>query len=202
MWWTLRRIMGASMLAPVLILALAGCGKSPAGNNPISNVTSAPSGPTITPYPTETISPTPSPTLTAYAPPCAASQLKLTAGQTGAALGHLGTPYQFTNMSTTACSLKGYASARTPGHTVKLEKVTRAYMWLDIPINTIQLPPGGSAYFLLQTDDVPISGYQCFTSLVIIYPPRSSAGFTSEVKLDTCDGIIFISPIVGAASDL
>lgn len=196
-----RRAGLTAFLVAGTALALAGCNPGAAGASTSPAAPTVPSGaftPTITPA----LSPTASPTPTVFSQPCQTSQLTLTAGRTGAALGHLGTPYQFTNTSPRACSLKGFASVRAPGHTIKLEQVTTAYMWLDIPINTIELEPSSSAFFMLQTDDVPVSGYQCFTTTLIIYPPHSSTGFTSPYKGSICDGTIFISPLVASASQL
>jgi hypothetical protein len=142
------------------------------------------------------------PTRTAYSPPCAASQLRLTAGQGGAALGHVSASYAFTNISATACSLKGYASARIAGHEVTVQQVPTAYIWFHIPVNTIELPSHRGAFFAIQTDDVTTSGYTCFTAPATISPPGSSVGFASQTEFTICDGQMFVSPFVENNSEL
>lgn len=164
--------------------------------------------PTITPSPTATLAPIPTATLTAYAPACLASQLRMTAAFGGAAMGHLVARYQFTNVSATACSLQGFPSARlldSAGHAldVKIAQVATAYGWNNVPANKVQLTPGGAAYFAVGTTDVPETGQTCVTAAsTTIYPPQSASGFVSSVKLGTCDGEVDISPIVAQQSDL
>ncbi len=111
--------------------------------------------------------------------------------------------YQFTNASATACSLKGYPSASMPGHTLKIEQVTIAYMWSNVPVNTVDLSPGASAYFAVQTQDAPIEpGLACVTASLTIYPPQSATGFTPSLKIVSCDGVLYISPIVADQREL
>lgn len=188
-----------------LACALAACGKTPMGVGASS--ASPTSAATLTPLADE--SPTPSPTLTAYSPPCAASQLALTASPEGAASGHIATLYQLTNISSTACSLQGFPNARlldSKGRLlpIKIERVTLAYVWNTTPLNTIEAPPGSPVFFRVQTQNAPQQpGQSCVTPFkTIIYPPRSKSGFTSPIKLTTCDGIVYISPVVASVNDL
>lgn len=193
-----RRLTVAAAFAAALALALAGCasGATSAASTTPSATTTATSAPTATSTPSVT------PTRTAYSPPCAASQLRLTAGQGGAALGHLVTSYSFTNISTTACSLRGYASAQIAGHAVRIQQTPSSYIWSNIPVNTTELLAGHRAYFAIQTDDVTTSGYTCFTAPATIFPPGSSMGFASQADFTICDGQLFISPLVEADSEL
>lgn len=139
----------------------------------------------------------------AYAPPCAASQLKLTASRGGIAMGQALIRYQFTNTSATVCSLKGYPNASMPGHSLKIEQVAIAYMWSNVPINTVELAPDASAYFAVQTQDAPIEpGLACVTASLTIYPPQSATGFPSSLKIINCDGVLYISPLVANESAL
>ncbi len=118
-------------------------------------------------------------------------------------MGKMVVEYQFTNTSTTACSLGGYASARMPGHTLKIEQVAMSYMWPNVPVNTIEMAPGASAYFAIQSQDAPMqAGQTCVAGALTIYPPQSATGFSTTEKVTNCDGVVYISPIVADKSEI
>lgn len=98
-------------LTLALAVTLAGCALGSPG------ASAASAAPTIaaeadTPAPPTALIPTASPTLAAYAPPCATSQLRLALVGGGGAMGHGSVIYQFTNISQSACSLKGFPTVR------------------------------------------------------------------------------------------
>lgn len=146
----------------------------------------------------------------AHAPPtCAASQLTLTAAPEGAASGHIVTLYHFTNVARTVCILRGYPSARLLDASGKplaiaVEQVAQAYTWKTTPVATIGLTAGGSAWFRAQTSNVTIqSGVTCpVAARTMIFPPGVATGFTSSINLSTCDGKVYLSPLVGNPNDL
>jgi uncharacterized protein DUF4232 len=144
----------------------------------------------------------------AVAPPCADSQLRLKGDVGGAAMGHTLTRYQFINVSNLACSLQGFPNARmldSAGRTlsINVQQVTTSYLWSNIQIRKIELAPGYSAFFAIQTDNVTTSGYQCVTAATTtIYPPGNKSGLASPVRLTTCDGTIYLSPVVSNESNL
>lgn len=193
-----------AMLA-TLTCGLAGCAVAAAP----STATSATATATAPATTTATITAaTTTPTYVAGAP-CAASQLTLTATPEGAASGHVVTLYHFTNASGVTCSLRGYPNARlldAQGQSlpIKVEQVAQAYTWKTTPVTTIALAPGGSAWFRAQTSDMTIqSGVTCpVAAQTIITPPGMTTGFTSSINLSTCDGVVYISPLVADPSDL
>lgn len=184
-WTTLAACLGVASLA----CGLAGCGgvTSPSARRSAATATPARVG----------------------APTCAASQLVLTAAPEGAASGHIATLFHFTNTSRAACSLRGYPSARLLDASGKplsimVEQVAHAYLWKTTPVKTITLAAGGSAWFRAQTSNVTIqSGVTCpVAAQTIISPPGSAAGFTSSIHLSTCDGKVYLSPLVADPNDL
>ena len=170
--------------------------------------TTAPA-PTITPVWAIPSGATPIPTLASYAAPCRGIQLRLMARPGGVALGHVATDFQATNTSASPCSLQGFASLALMDDTwekplaVKVEYVTMAYMWVNAPTDAVQLVPGGSAYFMVQTDDVSPPGQQCITSgRIFITVSHTAQGFVSPIQLTTCDGMVYVSPFVASLSEL
>ncbi len=167
--------------------------------------TTAPA-PSITPLPTTTPVPTVTPTATAYAPPCLASHLRLSlAPFGGVAMGHAAWYFQFTNDGSVACSLRGFPTIRLLDRAgkalpVKVTPTTQAFLWFSIPINTIELPAGGAAYFEVQVDDVSETGSPCLTAAkTLIAPPQSGpgfGGFVSSTNLSSCDGVLDVSPVM------
>ncbi|HEX8996327.1 MAG TPA: DUF4232 domain-containing protein [Ktedonobacterales bacterium] len=154
---------------------------------------------------------TPTQTQTAYSPPCLASALRMSVlPDGGVAMGHAAVIFQFTNAGTAQCSLRGFPNARlldSAGNAlaVKVVQTTQAYLWPDIPLNTIELAPNGSAYFEAQVDTAQ-SGAPCvYAAKTLISPPQSAmsfAGFVSSRALSSCDGYIYLSPVVAQRSDL
>lgn len=174
--------------------------------------TTAPA-PTITPVPPTTPAPTITPTATVYAPPCQASQLRLSvAPQNGVAMGHTAVYFEFTNSELSAdCSLRGFPSIHLLDQAgkplpVKVTQGPQAYLWPLTPINTIELPAGGAAYFEVEVDTVPTSGYSCLNAAkTLIAPPQSDpgfGGFVSSTNLGSCDGMLDVSPVVARLADM
>jgi hypothetical protein len=85
-----------------------------------------------------------------------------------------------------------------------VEQVAQAYTWKTTPVKTITLAVGGSAWFRVQTSNVTIqSGVTCpVAAQTIISPPGVATGFTSSIHLSTCDGKVYLSPLVADPSDL
>ena len=171
------------------------------------------SAPTITAVPITTLVATVTPTATTYAPPCQASQLRLSvAPQNGVAMGHTAVYFEFTNSELSAdCSLRGFPSIHLLDQAgkslpVKVTQAPQAYLWTSIPINTIELPAGGAAYFEVEVDTVPTSGYSCLNAAkTLIAPPQSDpgfGGFVSSTNLGSCDGVLDVSPVVARLADV
>lgn len=126
-------------------------------------------------------------------------------------MGHAAVTFQFTNHSSRACSLRGFSSVRLLDAAGKLLPITivqaqQAFLWPSVPINTIELAPNVSAYFVVQVDTVSETGHVCLTAAkTLIAPPQSSpgfAGFASSINLGSCDGVVNVSPVVALRSDL
>ena len=126
-------------------------------------------------------------------------------------MGHAVAYFQFTNDGSAACSLRGFPTVRlldAAGRLlpIKVVQTTQAYLWPAIPINTIELAPGGPAYFEAQVDTVPTSGQACLTAAkTLVSPPQSGpafAGFVFSDNLGSCDGSLYVSPVVARVSDL
>lgn len=210
-WITVSMIL--LTLAPLI---LGGCdiGQGSGSGSPSSPASSAPPASSTAPTrpassPIATIVSTASPTLTSYSATCQARQLRLSLEHGGVALGKVGEVFALTNSSSTACSLKGFATARlldAAGRTLNIKSVSanQQYFWPVEPINTIELTPGASAYFATQAQDAPLSsGDVCVkAATTVFYLPNDATGLTAPIALTTCNGIVYVSPIVAAASDL
>lgn len=195
------------------LAACSGVGAAPATATPLYPLlpTTTPA-PTITPVPTSTPVPTVTPTATAYAQPCVASQLRLSLPpKGGAAMGHAAAYFQFNNVGSAACSLRGFPTIRLLDQAgkplpVQVVQATQAFLWSSTPINTIELPAGGAAYFEAQVDDVSDTGSPCLTAAkTLISPPQSGpgfAGFISTTNLGSCDGVLDVSPVAARLADL
>lgn len=133
---------------------------------------------------------------------CLPTQLSLTTKQAGAAAGHSGEMGIFTNISTTVCSLYGFPGAqmldaqRNQMTTHALWQ-TSAYMYSNQPKQTVQLAPGGSAYFAVTWSDVPIgSDTSCpMSSYLAVTPPNDFSVLTVPNQITACGGNLEISPV-------
>lgn len=189
-----------------LVLALAGCATQAAqpGVTPMATLASniASKNPTsaATPAATPTnvlIAGTPG----VYGPTCQTAQLSLTTEPLGAAMGNVGEWGRLTNHSTTACSLYGFPGARLLDArrnpmTVRVHWQTSAYLY-SLAAQRVQLAPGASAYFVIETTDVPSgSATSCpVSSYLDITPPNDVSALTVADKIDDCDGNLYISPV-------
>jgi hypothetical protein len=126
-------------------------------------------------------------------------------------MGHAAAYFQFTNTGSAACSLRGFPAIRLLDQAgkplpVRVVQATQAYLWFSIPVNTIELPAGGAAYFEAQVDEVSETGSPCLTAAqTFILPPQSSpgfAGFISTANLGSCDGVLDVSPVAARLADL
>lgn len=123
-------------------------------------------------------------------------------------MGHTLTRYQMTDISSLACSLEGFPDARMfdaagARLSIHVQQAISAYLWSNVQIRKVELAPGSSAFFAIQTDTVTTSGYQCVTAATTtIYPPENKSGLASPVRLTTCDGTIYLSPVVSSESKL
>lgn len=163
----------------MLGLALSGCGASGIG--------------------TRVPKPHASPTLS----PCQTSQLTLSVVETDSASGRLRILYEFTNHSTAVCALKGYPVVTNAGARIQIHDVAQQYTWKTAPIDPIALGPAASAYFAIQVQpSAEFAGDTCATATPAFSPPGDPTGFAAPVSITTCNGIIYVSPLVANRNDL
>ena len=184
-----RRHSRLALLLPMgLALILTGCSATAVGP------AGAPS-----PSPTATA---PAPTATATPAPCQTSQLKLSMVESGSASGRLRILYTFTNDSTGSCTLKGYPAVTNVGPRLKVDDVTQQYTWMAA-VEPLTLQPAASAYFAIQIQpSAEFAGDSCATATPTISPPGNTTGFAAPAAITTCNGVIYVSPLVAAPDDL
>ena len=193
----------ARICAPLAVLAMAGCSggsSTPATSGASSTPASA--SPTASPLASETVtpavpaSPTSTPSLSPSASPsaaalagCPTSSLKLSTGRGGAAAGTYYLPLVFTNVATTACSLRGFpgvsfvdangsqigpSAQRAAGqrpHDVVLNPGAKAHATLAIPNNEM----------FSQSDCQPKHA-----AGIRAYPPNQTAPLAVHFKSTVC----------------
>ncbi|MHB8599169.1 MAG: DUF4232 domain-containing protein [Ktedonobacteraceae bacterium] len=115
---------------------------------------------------------------------CQTSQLLLTEGRGGAALGHQSTPFTFENHSQQTCTLSGYPAlkqldaGRKP-ITEPIQQSPVAYTYNTQGPRIITLAPGGKAYFLIERTDVCASPFVYF---LLITPPGNKTPFLVDLR--------------------
>ncbi|HKT38085.1 MAG TPA: DUF4232 domain-containing protein, partial [Ktedonobacterales bacterium] len=188
----MTRILRSALGVALLALALGGCDLSGLG---------APSPQPTAPAATQ--APTAASTATGVASDnCQPSQLTFTIHTSGGAAGHIGQMGQFTNSSTTTCTLYGFPGAvmldsqHQPMTTHALWQ-TSAYMYSNQMKTLVTLTPGASAYFAVTWSDVTTgSATTCPTSSYLsVTPPNDFSVLTVADQINACDSNLIISPV-------
>lgn len=176
--------------AAVVATVAAGCG----GSHHHAAATTTTTSTTTTTAPTTTAAPTTASTSTTTAAPtttrattttaaplrtCVPAQLSVIAGGSQGAAGHVGRQYQLQNSSSTPCTLHGYPGLRLLDASGK-PMVTTVARQPGLPIPTVTLGAGGSAYFTaLWADATGFAGASCPTSASLqITPPNDTMQLT------------------------
>jgi hypothetical protein len=158
-----QRLLAGCCLASLALLTAA-CGSSAPTATPTRTVTVTVT-PTGTPTPSSPASPGPQ--------PCATTGLKLAVGQPNGAAGTIFYPLDFTNISSSACTMYGYpgvAFVSSPGGSVIGAPAKRR----SPPVPAVlTLAPGATAHATLAVSDVLI-GNNCVHK-VPVRPPRTAA---------------------------
>jgi hypothetical protein len=133
---------------------------------------------------------------------CQSSQLALALVSSDGAAGHIRYLFKFTNVSTDACTFNGYPTVSGFSSSVQINDVTQAYTWPTVQIVPITLAPNSVTYFALQADTATSNGNTCQSATPTIAPPQNSGGFTAPSSITTCDGHLYVSPLVPNENDL
>jgi hypothetical protein len=146
-------------------------------------------------------------------PPCAHSQLTITATDAGAALGHVGELFTLRNTSAASCQLRGYpdvqlvASSGRRLPTTVVRAVTGAYLFPAVVPHRVALQPGALASFDLQYGDNPVGvaanapdATACPAAAHIqVTVPNADEHTLVRASLAPCGGLVLISPVVPGA---
>ena len=182
----LRRMIAAAALggAALLITACGSSGSQAGAAAPTVTVTVTP-GPPATPAATPTASPTPT-----GPAPCATSALRASVGTGNGAAGSTYYPLEFTNVSSSACTLFGYPGvsfATGPGGSLIGRPATRNP---QVPSTLITIPAGSTAHATLQVTDAlnyPRSRCHMVTAHWLkIYPPNQTAPLYLNFTTPAC----------------
>jgi hypothetical protein len=193
---------GVASILTILALGLA-CGLTACDTNTTVTVAATtPPSPTVTVAPAPTLTPTSTSSGNGNPGPCQTSQLTLALVSSDGAAGHIRYLYTFTNASTDACTFNGYPVVSGFPSSVQINDVTQAYTWPTVQIVPITLAPNSVAYFALQADTATSNGNTCQSATPSIAPPQNSGGFTAPNSITTCDGHLYVSPLVPNETDL
>jgi photosystem II stability/assembly factor-like uncharacterized protein len=127
-------------------------------------------------------------------PHCATSNLQITLGRSGAALGHIGLDFYVKNVGTRACELDGYPTVQLIGNTMNLipTVVTFGSDYTVPPVvsRSIILKPGNRSVFLLgYADETGYGNDTCPTATTLrITPPGDLASKDLRVKIQAYGG--------------
>lgn len=205
-----RRLIAGGLLTAALALALGGCGlQSPIVTDtptatsgsalataPVSTSTASTAAATATPAPRATATPS-------GPPVCQPNQLTLAIQSTQGAAGHIAQQDQFTNKSSTKCTLYGFPGAvmldaQQKQITTKANWQTTGFSYSNQQKQLVTLNPGGVAYFMVEWSDVPVgSETSCPTSAYLsVTPPNDFSVVTIADAINACNGgTLGISPV-------
>ena len=172
------RMLAASCLVPVAAVLVAACG-SGTGAAPTKTVTV-----TITPSsPTKTVPASSGPSQ------CTTADLRLTVGASNGAAGTIYYPLNFTNASSSACTVYGYpgvAFVSSPGGS----QVGAAAGRESTTPALVTLEPGATAHATLAISDVLIGnnclGQQVQVNWVQVYPPDQYSALFAQLSRQGC----------------
>jgi len=188
------------------LLLLAGCSTGSSHDASAPPPANASSSSTAASSPAPTTAPASSTSVAAPGPSprCTTAELAISAGRTGAGLGHVGTPIVFQNTSRTACHLSGYpgvAALDDAGNqVVQAMRTLQGYLGGlragDRP-PVVELAPGETASALVEGTNVPPgTATTCpnYPSLLVT-PPDDTRSVMVRVVVSGCSAIQ-IHPVV------
>jgi hypothetical protein len=148
-------------------------------------------------------------------PNCATSNVQITLGRTGVAMGHIGMYFYVRNVGTQTCELDGYPTVQMIGSTESLipTLVTFGsdYTVPAVAPRTIVIAPGDRAIFLLGYADLTGYGFsKCPTATTLrVTPPDDLASQDLHLEIQAYGGAsiqqlvcgeIAVSPIMSLAT--
>ena len=144
------------------------------------------------------------------APTCRATQLAIAQDASSGATGHLGIELRLHNVSTQACTLKGYATvvlldgSRRPLLTV-LRWGPGGFFNFNRPVRLVTLAPGGNAYLAMGWTHIPTPGQTCpLAPNLLLLPPGASSALLVAAghgavpaygAVDACGGQLAVSAV-------
>jgi len=188
-------------LALSLALGLAGCSSSSTASSTTTSTTAATTTSTTGAATTSTTTTTAATTTT-----CQPSQLSASPQTGSGGAGTIELTINFTNTSTTTCTLGGYpgmqmltsTGASIPTNVVRGGGQPFSATAANQPPTTVTLAPNGVAAFSLNYEDVPVGNETtCPTSAKAeITPPNDLGNLVVPVQLSPCGGgTIHVSPV-------
>jgi len=143
-------------------------------------------------------------------PPCTQGEVRISAGGTGAGLGHVGVLFTLHNISAAGCRLLGYpalqliASNGSQLPTTVHDAAAGTYLFPPVAPHRVALAPGGYAAFELEYEDNPF-GARASEPYATACPPAARADVTlpgasaaSAVTagMAPCGGEVWVSPVI------
>lgn len=181
----------ASTAALVVLLAGCSAGSSPSSaasagsSSPAASATTSSESPTAGASDTSIASPSASATGSTA---CTTAQLAVALGQTDSAAGNQYTPIVFTNRGAAACTMTGFpgvAFLNAAGQQVGPAAVREAQ-----PVQTVQLPVGGSAHAIMDFHDAGLysaSACQAAAAAYLqVYPPNQTTAVRLASSQQVC----------------
>jgi hypothetical protein len=181
----------ASTAALVVLLAGCSAGSSPSSaasagsSSPAASATTSSESPTAGASDTSIASPSASATGSTA---CTTAQLTVALGQTDSAAGNQYTPIVFTNRGAAACTMTGFpgvAFLTAAGRQVGPSAVREAQ-----PVQTVQLPVGGSAHAIMDFHDAGLysaSACQAAAAAYLqVYPPNQTTAVRLASSQQVC----------------
>ncbi len=143
---------------------------------------------------TVTIRPSTSPTPAALAPsgplPCLTTDLRLTVGAANGAAGTIYYPLDFTNASTSACTMYGYPGVAFVGSPGGSQVGAPAGRGSNTAPALVTLEPGATAHATLAVSDVLIGNnclhHQVQVHWVQVYPPDQYSALFASLSRQGC----------------
>jgi Protein of unknown function (DUF4232) len=174
-----RRMLAASCLIPVAALAAA-CGSAGTGAVPAKTVTV-----TITPS-----SPAPAAAASSGPSQCTTADLRLTVGASNGAAGTVYYPLDFTNTSSSTCTMYGYPRVAFVNPAGGSQVGAAAGRASSTAPALVTLAPGATAHATLAVSDVLIGdnclSYQVQVSWVQVYPPDQYSALFAPLSRQGC----------------
>jgi hypothetical protein len=174
-----QRMLAACCLAVVALLAVA-CGSAGTSATPTKTVT-------VTATPPG--SPAPAPPASSGPLPCLTTDLRLTVGPANGTPGTIFYPLDFTNASSSACTMYGYpgvAFVSSPGGSQVGAPAGRD----SVAPTLITVSPGATAHAMLAVSDVLIANncrhHQVQVSWVQVYPPDQYSALSARLSRQGC----------------